>query len=74
MFMLEHEEALAERDPPVITPRGKLPFSALLAAQRWHISFHHRQIVEFLLGRGLEPADPFRVEQLADLQLPEQVT
>jgi hypothetical protein len=71
--MLESEEALARDDPSVVTPRGQLRYSDLLAAQRWHIAFHHRQIVEYLALEGVEPAHPFRVEQLAGVTLPATV-
>lgn len=73
MFMLEEEETLARADPIVETPRGKLPYSQLLSSQRWHISFHHRQITEYLLGAGVEPPHRFRVEQLPGLALPATV-
>lgn len=72
-FMLESEEALALDDPLVVTPRGQSRYSELLASQRWHIAFHHRQIVEYLALEGVEPAHPFRVEQLADVKLPATV-
>jgi hypothetical protein len=71
--MLESEEALGRDDPPVVTPRGELRYSDLLASQRWHIAFHHRQIVEYLALEGVEPAHPFRVEQLAGVTLPSTV-
>lgn len=72
-FMLETEEALALSNPEVETPRGRLRYSELLAAHRWHLSFHHRQIVEYLALEGVEPAHPFRVEQLAGMTLPPAV-
>jgi len=72
-FMFESEETLALDDPPVVTPRGQLRYSELLASQRWHIAFHHRQIVEYLALEGVEPAHPFRVEQLAGMKLPATV-
>jgi hypothetical protein len=40
--------ALGDGDPVVTSPRGELPFSALLESQREHVSFHHAQLVEFL--------------------------
>lgn len=47
-FVLEHADALGERDPLVSSPRGELRFSALLDSQLEHVSFHHAQLVEFL--------------------------
>ena len=72
-FMLDSEETLARSDPIVETPRGLLPYSQLLSSQRWHVAFHHRQVVEFLLGEGIEPAHRLRVEHLGDLTLPASV-
>ena len=72
-FMLGADETLAVRDPEVDAPRGRLRYSNLLASQRWHASFHHRQVVEFLLAEGVEPAHRFRVEQLPGLNLPDTV-
>jgi hypothetical protein len=72
-FVLACGDELAERDPVVETPRGRLPYSELLAHQRWHLAFHHRQVVEFLASRGIQPPHPFRVEQFADLSLPASV-
>jgi hypothetical protein len=56
-------------DPVVQTLRGDLAYSALLSAQRWHAAFHHRQLVA-VAG---ERAGRFRVDLLADLDLPEEV-
>jgi hypothetical protein len=66
-FALEAD--LAARDPVVRTLRGDVPYSTLLSAQRWHASFHHRQLVAVA---GARPGR-FRVEVLADLDLPEEV-
>jgi hypothetical protein len=73
VFMLDSKETLERDDPVVETARGRLRYSELLAAQRWHVAFHHRQIAEFLAAAGVEPKHPFRVEQLAGLSLPETV-
>ncbi|MCW2975109.1 MAG: hypothetical protein JWM06_390 [Actinomycetia bacterium] len=73
VFMLESEEALALDDPVVRTPRGQLRYSELLASHRWHIAFHHRQMVEYLAAAGIDPAHAFRAEQLAGLTLPATV-
>jgi hypothetical protein len=73
MFMLETEDALALDDPVVETPRGMLAYSALLASHRWHLSFHHRQMVAHLAAADIAPAHPFRAEQLAGMTLPESI-
>jgi hypothetical protein len=73
MFMLESEEALSLANPEVKTPRGLLRYSELLASHRWHLSFHYRQMVAYLVSEGVEPAHPFRPEQLAGLTLPADV-
>jgi hypothetical protein len=39
---------LGDGDPVISSPRGELPFSALLESQREHVLFHHAQLVEFL--------------------------
>lgn len=72
-FMLGAEETLAVSDPPVATQRGPMPYSELLSHIRWTTAFHHRQLVEFLEGEGIEPPHGFRVESLTDVTLPESV-
>jgi hypothetical protein len=54
-FVLGNEDELATRDDWIEAPRGRMRFSELLEHQRWHLAFHHRQVVEFLetLGRGV---------------------
>jgi hypothetical protein len=47
-FVLEHGEELGRRDPVVSSPRGDVPFSALLDSQRNHAAFHLEQLVAFL--------------------------
>ncbi len=69
-FLFENEEELGRRDPPVDSPRGKVPYSALLASQRWHAAFHYRQLLEFLSPQGKVLPGAFRVESLSDLELP----
>lgn len=51
-FVLEHGEELGRRDPAVVSPRGDVPFSALLDSQLEHASFHREQLVEFLRAQG----------------------
>jgi hypothetical protein len=72
-FVVAYEDVLASEDPWIEAARGRMRFSDLLAHQRWHISFHHRQIVEFLEEQGIEPADAFRVDQLPGVSLPPSV-
>lgn len=73
-WLLGAEEALAAAaTSPVTTPRGDLDVATLLAAQRWHAAFHYRQLTVFLTSRGRELPGSFRIEALADLELPEEV-
>lgn len=53
--------------------RGDLDGVTLLAAQRWHAAFHYRQLKVFLASRGIELPGSFRIEALADLDLPAEV-
>jgi hypothetical protein len=43
-FLLESEDDLEERDRDVVSPRGALTYSELLAAQLWHARFHLREL------------------------------
>ena len=65
-FLDEHD--LAGAESLVETSRGAVPFSTLVAFQRWHAAYHYRQLL-VVLGRpgGLEPLG------LADLELPSDV-
>jgi len=45
-FLDARGDDLADRDPPVSTPRGTVTFSALLEFQRWHAAYHYRQLVD----------------------------
>jgi hypothetical protein len=47
-FVTWHEDELAESDPWIEAPRGRMRFSELLNHQRWHLAFHQRQIAEHL--------------------------
>lgn len=58
---------------PVKTLRGAVDVVTLLVAQRWHAAFHYRQLKVFLASRGTELPGSFRIEALADLELPEEV-
>ena len=53
--------------------RGDLDGATLLAAQRWHMAFHYRQLKVFLSGRGIVIPGSFTLDALADLELPEEV-
>ena len=57
---------------PVSTPRGEIDVTTLLVAQRWHAAFHYRQLKVFLASRGSGLPGSFRIEALADLELPEE--
>jgi hypothetical protein len=72
-FLLRVGGDLEARDPLVSSPRGKLPYSTLLAAQRWHAAFHYRQLRVFLEGSGRTPSNPLPAEALAALELPAEV-
>jgi hypothetical protein len=50
-FLLDDEEALRAHDPLVRSPRGDVRYGELLDAQRWHASFHLRQLETALAGR-----------------------
>lgn len=55
---------------PVETPRGALALGALLSAQRWHVAYHYRQLIDFLRESGVAVADPFPLDRLNGLGLP----
>jgi len=48
-------------------------FSSLLDAQRFHASFHYRQLRTFLMRRNAAPAEDFDLARLDGLRLPEAV-
>jgi hypothetical protein len=52
-FLCTTGDSLRRRDPLVSTPRGDMLYSELVAFQRWHAAFHHRQALEFLSSLGL---------------------
>jgi hypothetical protein len=58
---------LDEGDPPVGSPRGSIPYSALLDSHRTHAAFHLRQLGDFL-GRPVP-----LLERLHALALPADV-
>jgi hypothetical protein len=72
-FVLETGDGLSERDPVVTSPRGEVPFSDLLASQRWHAAYHYRQVVAFLGSHGVRLDGAVAVEQLAAIGLPADV-
>lgn len=57
----------------VKTPRGALTLAALLAAQRWHVAFHYRQLIDFLDERAALATPPFPLDRLEDLDLPAEL-
>jgi hypothetical protein len=73
-WLLGAEELLQEAGArPVRTLRGDVDVVTLLVAQRWHASFHYRQLKVFLASRGITVPGSFTIEALADLDLPEEV-
>lgn len=74
-WLLGADELLERAGATSVTheQRGDLDGATLLAAQRWHAAFHYRQLKVFLASRGVELAGSFRIEALADLELPEEV-
>jgi hypothetical protein len=72
-FVLENDDALAGRDPRVSSPRGEVPFSDVLASQRWHAAYHYRQVVEFLRLQESPLSDVLAVERLAAFGLPAEI-
>jgi hypothetical protein len=73
LFLLEHEDALAERDPMIGSNRNDAPFSVLLQSQRWHAAFHHRQVVDVLTRAAVPIGAPLQVEALGGLDLPPEL-
>ncbi len=67
------DRELASRDPVIASPRGDLPYSALLTAQRWHAAFHYRQLTLFLTGRGPTVSESLALDRFAGLTLPAEV-
>jgi hypothetical protein len=72
-FLANHGKECDERNPPVASSRGDVHFAALLEYQRWHAAFHYRQMVGFLAAEGIVLPTAFKVESLADLELPASV-
>jgi len=72
-FLMEYGETLKQEDPEVRSSRGEVPYSIVLRAQRWHVAFHHRQIVDFLRTQGIEPENVLDVEGFEDLDLPPSI-
>lgn len=67
------DRELAGRDPIIASPRGDLPYSSLLTAQRWHAAFHYRQLTLFLTGRGPTLSASLALDRFAGLTLPAEV-
>lgn len=73
VFLQDHGDDLAERNPRVAASRGDIEYSALLDYQRWHAAFHYRQMLEFLRLEGIVVPGAFDPESLVDLELPAEV-
>jgi hypothetical protein len=61
-------ECRLDADPHIVTPRGGVPFSTLVAFQRWHAVYHYRQLLA-VLGRD----DAFGLPPLEGVSLPSDV-
>lgn len=72
-FLMESEEELGKEDPEIQSSRGEVPYSLVLRAQRWHVAFHHRQVVDFLRSEGMDPKNVLDVEGFEDLDLPPEI-
>jgi hypothetical protein len=57
----------------VSSPRGEIAFRDLLAHQRWHAAFHYRQLLAHRTLIESPVADPFPLDRLDALDLPEAV-
>lgn len=66
-FLDRSGKELSGHDPVVASPRGAVPFSALVSFQRWHASYHYRQLLAVVGGEARLLAD------LEDLSLPAEV-
>jgi hypothetical protein len=66
-FLDEHGREIETHDPLVSSPRGRVPFSALLSFQRWHVAYHYRQLAATL------EVEPTILDRLDDLELPAEV-
>ncbi len=73
MFVMETEDEFEAHDPFVTSSRGDAPFSIVLRSQRWHVAFHHRQIVDFLTREGVDMKVALNVEGFTDLDLPPEI-
>ena len=71
-FLVDHSTTF-ELHRPVETPRGALTLAALLSAQRWHVAFHYRQLIDFLRERDVTVASPFPLDRLDGLDLPTEL-
>lgn len=70
MFLMEVEDEFEAHDPLITSSRGDAPFSVVLRSQRWHVAFHHRQVVDFLTTEGVDTKGTLDVEGFTDLDLP----
>ena len=44
-----------------------------LPAQRWHVAYHYRQLIDFLSESDVVVADPFPLDRLDGLDLPAEL-
>jgi hypothetical protein len=72
-FVVAREDDLTEQDPWTEAPRGRMRYSELLSHQRWHIAFHHRQLIEFLEQAGMSQPAATRINSSLTIKLPRTV-
>jgi hypothetical protein len=72
-WLLEREGDLLTRDPSVMSPRGQVTYSNLLASQRWHAAFHYRQLLVILGERARDLTGALSLASLRDLNLPDEI-
>ena len=71
-FLGDHGDTLDPRRE-VGSPRGALELGALLSAQRWHVAFHYRQLIDFLHESKVVGPNPFPLDSLDGLELPAEL-
>jgi len=72
-FLSDLGDGITTSDPTIRAGEETVQFSSLLDAQRFHASFHYRQLRTFLMRRNAAPAEDFDLARLDGLRLPEAV-
>lgn len=73
LFLLAGNDDPGDSRRDVSGPRGTLTYPALLESQRWHAAWHHRQLVDHVARRGIEPASLLGDDLLDQVGLPETI-